>query len=109
MIRRIKAEQDLQRANEAKSQAQHLAALRLNASRKHEKTILENAMKEGADVSGDKITAMMKAVVQQRHMQEQVQLAAEQQEQLARELMQEYTKLMATKRGMALRKVLCLF
>ena len=31
-------------------------------------------------------------------MQEQVQLAAEQQEQLARELMQEYTKLMATKR-----------
>ena len=98
MIRRIKAEQDLQRANEAKSQAQHLAALRLNASRKHEKTILENAMKEGADVSGDKITAMMKAVVQQRHMQEQVQLAAEQQEQLARELMQEYTKLMATKR-----------
>ena len=71
----------------------------MNAARKREKAVLASAMAQGgAEASGEKIAAMMKAVVQQRHMQEQVQLAAEQQEQLQRELMHAYTKLMAQKR-----------
>ena len=48
----------------------------MNAARKREKAVLASAMAQGgAEASGEKIAAMMKAVVQQRHMQEQVQVS----------------------------------